>query len=333
MSPVVSPVSSVVSGSRDPSLRTFKIEDVGSLVVGESQVMRDLFARIEKVSQTKSNVLIRGESGTGKELVARCLHTMSGRFREPFIAVNCAAIPENLLESELFGHVRGSFTGAIADKKGLFEEADKGTLFLDEVGDLSPSLQAKLLRVLQDRVIRAVGGHKYHRVDVRILAATHRDLKSMVLSGDFREDLYYRINVVTLFIPPLRERKADIPPLANRFLRKLCSENDIPTRSFSAEALMILMSYHWPGNVRELENLIERVLVFCEDSTIQARDVLEHLQSEGGPAPQNIYADRPSLQKLEERYIQLILDESDGAKEKAARKLGISRRTLHRKLK
>jgi two-component system, NtrC family, nitrogen regulation response regulator NtrX len=242
-------------------------------IVGKTPVMRALMDKIEKVATTPARVLITGENGTGKELVARALHRMSPRANKPFVEVNCAAIPGELIESELFGHIRGSFTGAVADRAGKFEQAHKGTLFLDEIGDMSLAAQAKVLRVLQDNVITRIGGAKPISVDVRVIAATNKTLENEIAAGKFREDLYYRLNVVPIHVPPLRERREDIPTLAQYFAATLSAREGIPPRSFTPDALERLSALDWPGNVRELRNTVERLLILAPDNQISARDI------------------------------------------------------------
>jgi two-component system nitrogen regulation response regulator NtrX len=242
-------------------------------IVGKTPVMRLLMEKIEKVAATPARVLITGENGTGKELVARALHRMSPRAGKPFVEVNCAAIPGELIESELFGHMKGSFTGAISDRAGKFEQANKGTLFLDEIGDMSLAAQAKVLRVLQDNVITRIGGAKPISVDVRVIAATNKTLESEIAAGKFREDLYYRLNVVPIHVPPIRERREDIPTLAQYFVATLSAREGIPPRTFTADALERLTALDWPGNVRELRNTVERLLILAPDSQISARDI------------------------------------------------------------
>jgi two-component system nitrogen regulation response regulator NtrX len=241
--------------------------------VGKTPVMRSLMEKIEKVATTPARVLITGENGTGKELVARALHRMSPRTGKPFVEVNCAAIPGELIESELFGHMKGSFTGAIADRAGKFEQANKGTLFLDEIGDMSLAAQAKVLRVLQDNVITRIGGSKPISVDVRVIAATNKNLESEIAAGKFREDLYYRLNVVPIHVPSLRERREDIPMLAQYFAATLSAREGIPPRTFTPDALERLTSLEWPGNVRELRNTVERLLILAPDSQISSKDI------------------------------------------------------------
>jgi len=242
-------------------------------IVGKTPVMRALMEKVEKVASTPARVLITGENGTGKELVARALHRMSPRANKPFVEVNCAAIPGELIESELFGHMKGSFTGAISDRAGKFESANKGTLFLDEIGDMSLAAQAKVLRVLQDNVITRIGSSKPISVDVRVIAATNKNLEAEIAGGKFREDLYYRLNVVPIHVPPIRERREDIPLLAQYFAATLSAREGIPPRTLTTDALERLQSLDWPGNVRELRNTVERLLILAPDAQISARDI------------------------------------------------------------
>lgn len=307
--------------------KTFTLDSI----VGKSPAITALFDVIKLVSGASANVLVTGESGSGKELVARAIHNSGPRKNHAFVPLNCTAIPENLLESELFGHVKGAFTGALSDKKGLFEEADKGTLFLDEIGDLSLALQAKLLRVLQDKQIRPVGGNQLKNVDVRVIAATHRDLKIMVKDGNFREDLFYRLNVVPIRVPPLRERRADIPLLVESFIAKFGHQNGSKMKGISADAMSVLMAHPWPGNVRELENVIERAIVLSPGDQIERTMVMDSALDEAKNNVERLHSDRPSLEKLEERYIKLVLAEVNQSKDEAAKILGVSRRTLYRK--
>ncbi len=300
-------------------------------IIGKSPAITSVFELIKVVAPASANVLINGESGSGKELVARALHNAGPRKNKHFIPINCTAMPEQLLESELFGHVKGSFTGAIADKKGLFEEANGGTLFLDEIGDMSLQLQAKILRVLQDKQIRPVGGNSMKTVDVRIIAATHRDLKIMVKDGKFREDLFYRLNVVPLRVPPLRERTEDIPLLVESFIKKFALRNESKVRSVAPEAMSLLMAHPWPGNVRELENVIERAIVLSPGEIIEKKVILGSALEEAQQNIEQLHADRPTLDKLEERYIKMVMSEVNNKKDDAAQILGISRRTLYRK--
>lgn len=307
--------------------KNFSLESI----VGKSAAITAVFELVKVVASASANVLISGESGSGKELVARALHTGGPRKNKAFIPLNCTALPEQLLESELFGHVKGSFTGAISDKKGLFEEANGGTLFLDEIGDMSLQLQAKLLRVLQDKQIRAVGGNTLKNIDARIVAATHRDLKIMVKDGKFREDLYYRLNVVPIRVPPLRERTEDIPLLVDSFIKKYSLRNNSKVEGVTPEAMSILMAHPWPGNVRELENVIERAIVLSPGTMIEKSVILGSALEEAQQNIVQLHADWPTLEKLEERYIKLIMGEAHNKKEEAAQILGVSRRTLYRK--
>ncbi len=300
-------------------------------VIGKSNGMKAVFDLVARVSHATANVFITGESGTGKEMVARAIHQSGPRAQKPFVAINCTAIPETLLESELFGHAKGSFTGAIQRKRGLFEEADGGTLFLDEIGDMNVVLQSKLLRVIQERKVRAVGDNIAHDVDVRIIAATHKDLRTAMKEGRFREDLYYRLSVIPIVIPALRNRKEDIPLLAEHFLKKYAATNNLRVKGFTKRAVAKLMSLKWEGNVRELENVIERAVVLCTETLIDEKDIpsSETASAEGFFATST--DDSPTITQLEERYIRLILEKTAGRKDKAAQILGINRRTLYRK--
>jgi len=300
-------------------------------LIGKSHQMRKVFDLMRKVADTRANVLICGESGTGKELVARGIHDLGSRGAAPFIALNCSAIPESLLESELFGHVRGSFTGAIQNKRGLFEEAEGGTLFLDEIGDMPVQLQAKLLRVIQERKVRPVGGNVARKVDVRLISATHLDLRQAIRRNQFREDLFYRLCVIPIQLSALRERREDIPLLAEHFLTRFRAENGSEVREFSRGAMRILMAHDWEGNVRELENLIERATVLCSGTRITEAD----LPAMNSPDPERLLqravSEGCTLAELEDRYIRMVLLHVAGHKEKAAHILGINRRTLYRK--
>lgn len=301
-------------------------------MIGKSVAMRNVFDLIERVAPTKATVLIQGESGTGKEMVARALHQMSPRSAKPFVAINCAAIPENLLESELFGHARGAFTGATGAKRGLFLEASGGTLFLDEIGDMPVTLQAKLLRVLQEQKIRPVGENSLLEIDVRVICATHRDLKQMVQSESFREDLYYRLSVIPIHVPSLTERKEDILLLADYFLKKHAAINQINVKGFKQNAVTLLTQYHWPGNVRELENLVERGVILAQEAYIDAKDIELRSPSETFEKDyQEAIKQCITLEELEKKYIDFVLQKVGGKKEKAAQILGINRRTLYRK--
>jgi len=302
-------------------------------LLGQSPAMQAVLAKAARVAVTDSTVLITGESGTGKELVARALHARSLRANKPFVSVNCAAFPEQLLESELFGHIKGAFTGAVASRKGLLEEAHAGTFFFDEVGDTPPGIQAKLLRVLEDRVIRRLGDNRPIRVDVRILAATNRDLTTAIREKAFREDLYYRLNVVALHLPPLRSRRGDIPLLAHHFLGVASRRSAKPVQGFSPEALALLQAYDFPGNIRELENAVEQAVAFTTGPLIRPEELPEALRS--GSRPQGD-GSRPAPGTLEEMERELILRrirELNGNLSLAARALGIGRTTLWRKMK
>lgn len=307
--------------------KTFSLESI----IGKSPAMLEVFDTVKRVANASATVLIRGESGCGKELVARAIHHSGSRKSKPFIAVNCTAIPEGLMESELFGHVKGSFTGAHADKKGLFEEANGGTLFLDEIGDLSLTLQAKLLRVLQDKTIRPVGSTENKEIDVRIVAATHRDLKVMVSDEKFREDLFYRLNVLPVNVPALRDRTEDIPLLVESFIAKFAAQNHSKVKGITGEAVAALLAHPWPGNVRELENLIERAVVLCPDDMIDKKDIMGSVIQEAKDKIEQLFSDTPTLEQIEERYIKIILGRMNNQKDKAAKALGINRRTLYRK--
>jgi len=306
-------------------------------ILGKSAAMKSVFDLVHRVAQSTANVLIHGESGTGKEMVARAIHDLGPRAGKPFVAINCTAIPETLLESELFGHAKGSFTGAAGRKRGLIEEANGGTLFLDEIGDMSPPLQAKLLRVLQERKIRPVGDNNFYEVDVRVVAATHKDLKAGIREGAFREDLYYRLSVIPIQLPALRDRNDDIPILAEHFLKKYAASNTTANdgqprvRGFTKVAMSKLMRLRWPGNVRELENVIERAVVLCQGSVIDEKDIPDPDIGDAEGNFKGSTADFPTLTQLEERYIRLVLQKTAGRKDKAAQLLGINRRTLYRK--
>lgn len=311
---------------RQELITKYKLENV----VGRSPQMLQLYKTIARVAESRSTVLIVGESGTGKELVARAIHFNSARAPKPFVAVDCGSLAETLLESELFGHVRGAFTGAITSKKGLFEEADDGTCFLDEVGDISLSMQSKLLRVLQEHEIKRVGGRETIKIDVRIVAATNKNLEELVEEGKFREDLFYRLNVVSFQLPPLRERAEDIPLLADHFLRKYAVENNKPISRISPEAMDNLIRYRWPGNVRELENVIERAVALSQHTVILPEDLPRRLREEPSRAYISTLPSQIPLSELEKLYIQKVLEETGGNKKKAADILGIDRRTLYR---
>jgi DNA-binding NtrC family response regulator len=301
--------------------------------IGQSEEIVTLKKLAMKVAKTDSTVLIRGESGTGKDLIARAIHTCSDRATGPFITINCAALPETLLESELFGYRKGAFTGAIKDKDGLFKVADGGTLFLDEVGNTSPAIQVKLLRVLEDKTITPVGDTKPIEVDVRLISATNADLEEDVKVGRFRSDLFYRLNVIPLYIPPLRERTEDIALLVSHFVNKYCQRNGTDLKILTGEAMEALHKYDWPGNVRELENSIERAVLLSRQEKIDATDFPGKLL-EG--TPKRIITDKPpetpTLESIEKAYIYYIMKQTRGKKTKAAKLLGIDNSTLYRKL-
>jgi two-component system, NtrC family, nitrogen regulation response regulator NtrX len=316
-------------------------------MVGKSAGMGAMFAQISKVAPTRTRVLITGESGTGKELIARAVHRESPLRDKPFVKVNCAAIPPELIESELFGHERGAFTGASQRKKGLFEQADGGTIFLDEIGDMSLSAQAKVLRVLQSGEFTRVGGEQTLHVEVRVLAATHRDLQAGVASGHFREDLYFRLNVVPLKAPPLREREEDVPLLARSFVEQICKENGLRTKPISDEAIEILSYYPWPGNVRELRNVIERLVILSED-TIGVGDlpeeiVAEAMRPQASPPPNIVGLELPAEARalplrefrdlMEKQYIKAKLEDNAWNISRTATQLGIERTNLHKKMR
>jgi len=305
-------------------------------IVGNSNRMMDVLSMVSKVAKTDSTVLINGESGTGKELIAKATHLNSRRKNRSFITINCGALPENLQESELFGHVRGAFTGAIKDKRGLFQEANGGTLFLDEIGETALSTQVKLLRFLQDGEIRRVGENEPLYVDVRMIAATNKDLKKLIEEGRFREDLYYRLNVIPIDLPPLRERRDDIPLLANHFLSVYAERTKKNNPSLSPEAMKFLMNYDWPGNVRELENAIERALILAAKNVILPEDLPSGvLESEPrtGKEPETLLGVDQTLEDLEKKHILMTLDKYVWNQKKASEILGISTTTLWRKLK
>jgi len=312
----------------------------GSDIIGQSAAVRQLLQDIRQVAPAPTSVLITGESGTGKELVARALHHSGPRRGAALVAVNCATFAENLLESELFGHERGAFTGAVERKRGLLEMADGGTLFLDEIGEMPLPLQPKLLRLLQEKRFRRVGGNAEIECDVRVVAATNRDLKTLIESGQFRDDLYYRLNVVTLNVPPLRERLEDIPLLALFFLQLYARELGRPVREFAGETLQLLQQYNWPGNVRELQNIIERGVLFCSGSQFTPTELPLSLQGAAADSPKH-RKNTPELEKplpellenVESELIQRAMVQARGVQAQAARLLGISRSNLQYKLR
>ncbi|MBC7691283.1 MAG: sigma 54-interacting transcriptional regulator [Methylotenera sp.] len=302
-------------------------------MIGKSKPMQDLYGMLDKIKNSESTVLVQGENGTGKELIAKAIHYNSPRKESQFVTVNCSAFNENLLDSELFGHVRGSFTGAVKDKKGLFEAADKGTLFLDEIGDMSPTMQVKLLRVLQEGTLTPVGGTDQKKVDVRVVAATNKDLKEMVEHGTFREDLYYRINVINLVVPPLRERKEDIPILVEHFLNRGCKEKGVALKSLAKRAIEKIFDYTWPGNIRELENEVERIIVLSgDDARIPAELLSQRIREHGENSKvQGVRVAgklKDALEELEKTMIKEGLRRTNWNKSRLAKELGISRAGL-----
>jgi len=313
----------------------------GKQLLGESPATKHLMEEIKRVAPYKTNVLIMGESGTGKELVARTIHGLGPRRDRPWVAINCSAIPHNLMESELFGYVKGAFTGAAQSRLGRLEQAQGGTLFLDEIGDLDPALQTKLLRVIQEREFSPLGSDQVRKVDVRIMAATNRDLKEMVREGKFREDLFYRLDVYSILVPALRERREDIPLLAKAFLHELAAETDKPVQQISPEAFEVLARYNWPGNIRELHNAIERSLLSCRGDTIEARDLpYAILRGSGAEPSADSSLDKMGsadldtwLESVERRAILQALEQSGGVQAQAARRLGISERSLWHRIK
>lgn len=309
-----------------------QIDSLKNLIIGTSRSMKSLFDKILKVAPTDSTVLITGESGTGKELVARAIHAYSSRKNKEFVAVDCSSLVENLLESELFGHVKGSFTGAFQTKHGLLELANNGTFFFDEVSNLSPKIQAKLLRVIQEREFMKVGDQKKIKLDIRIISASNKDLQQAIKQGLFREDLYYRLSVVPIRLPPLRKRKKDIPLLINHFLDKHSRKVRRSVPKISPEAMEVLIEYNWPGNVRELEHSIERILILEDTDLIKTRDLPSFISQRQGEF-QMFFEDVLSLQELEKRYIRFILRKTKGKKMEAADILGMNRKTLGMKIK
>ncbi len=324
-------------------------KDTTSGIVGSSKVMQEVFKTVAKVARSSITVLITGESGTGKEIIARAIHRYSDRKNKPFVAVNCAALPANLLEAELFGYEKGAFTGAVSSKKGLFEQANGGTIFLDEIGELPLSLQAKLLRILQEKEVRPIGSERSKKIDVRVIAATNRNLEEEVKKGTFREDLYFRLNIVKIKLPPLRERKEDIVPLAHHFIKRFSKEFKLSPKELSADAVEFLLSYHFPGNVRELENMILRAMILSPSNLITAEDL-----------KRQAYQEPPSLESLirefvfrvfsveqkeennlyeivvkaaEKAVISEVLKRCNFNQVKAAKLLGIHRNTLRKKIK
>jgi two-component system response regulator AtoC len=321
---------------RQQLTETYRFENI----VGRSRQMMQVFDLIKKVAASEANILILGESGTGKELIARCIHANSPRAARAFVPVDCASLPEHLLESELFGHEKGAFTGAVAMRRGLFEEADSGTSFLDEVGDIPLPLQSKLLRVLQERQVRRVGGNRFLDVDVRLISATHQDLAQMVEGGRFREDLYYRLNVIPLPLPPLRDRPGDIPLLAYHFLRRYAAQSGKAVQGIAPAALELLEAYPWPGNVRELQNVLERAVVLAEGETVTASELPATLRLPQ-KAPTAAVSDHLTLKKakqhwvesFEREYLIALLKKHQGNISQAAKTAGVDRKTVHRLIK
>jgi DNA-binding NtrC family response regulator len=305
-------------------------------IIGRSEAMQEIFATIERVAPTRATVLLAGESGVGKDLIARAIHFHSPRRDRPLVKINCSALPENLMESELFGYEKGAFTGAVGSKPGKFEQADTGTVFLDEIGDVPAAIQVKLLRILQEREFERLGSNVTRHIDVRVIAATNQDLRAALEQGTFREDLYYRLNVVPMNIPPLRERKQDIPFLANHFLRKLAPDSGHAVEGISDAAMEKLVGYHWPGNVRELENVIERALILCRSSQLEADDIKLEMAPRSRPSndsnQHHFLPDGMTLDQYEQELIREALRRADGNKSQAARLLGLTRNALRYRL-
>ena len=302
-------------------------------IIGHSDAMREIFATVTRVAPTRATVLLCGESGVGKDLIARAIHHHSPRDSRPFVKINCTALPENLMESELFGYEKGAFTGANTSKPGKFEQADTGTVFLDEIGDVPASVQVKLLRILQEREFERLGSNKTRHIDVRVLAATNVDLRAALEQGNFREDLYYRLNVLPINIPPLRERKEDIPFLAGFFVKKLSKDLDSPVQSISDAAIQRLLEYHWPGNVRELENVLERSMVLANGPVLEVGDVkLDTAPAGRTVVTGNFLPEGMTLDQYEQQIIREALQRSNGNKSQAARLLGLTRNALRYRL-
>ena len=302
-------------------------------IIGRSAAMQEIFATIERVAPTRATVLLCGESGTGKDLIARAIHYHSPRRDRPFVKINCSALPENLMEAELFGFEKGAFTGAVTSKPGKFEQADTGTVFLDEIGDVPPSVQVKLLRVLQEREFERLGSNKTRQIDVRVIAATNQDLRAALEQGTFREDLYYRLNVVPINLPPLRERREDIPFLAEHFVRKLAPMLGSRVEGITEAAIQKLMAYHWPGNVRELENVIERSIVLAKGTVLDADDIkLDTAPRARPPAEGFFLPEGMTLEEFEQAIIREALRRAGGNKSQAARMLGLTRNALRYRL-
>ena len=304
-----------------------------SEIVAKSTVMKEVLSMVDRISKTDANVLITGESGTGKEMLARLIHKKSHRSGSPFVTVDCAAIPENLLESELFGYEKGAFTGANTSKEGLFEVANGGTVFLDEVTELPFMMQSKLLRAIQERKIRRLGSNTYTSLNVRILSATNRNLRECVKEGQFREDLFYRLNVINIHLPPLRERREDIPVLSLHFLRRFSAIYDKPVKGISAEVMELLELYPWPGNVRELQNLIERAVILCNSENLILNDLPKEYILSDQPNSSEIKTYKKAKEEFEKKYLTGLLQKTAGNITKAAQIAGVNRRTLHRLIK
>lgn len=313
------------------------------IMIGSSPQMIQIWKMVGKIADADASVLIQGASGTGKELLARAIYNNSRRCDKPFLAVNCAALPETLLESELFGHVKGSFSGAIATKQGLFEAAHQGTLFLDEIGNLSMETQGKLLRVLETKHVKKVGDTTEREINIRLISATNRDLSEMVREGEFREDLYYRLNVVPIYLPPLRDRTGDVPLLATVFLERFCKKNQVGVKGFSPEAMTLMESYSWPGNVRELRNIVERLAILCDHDRIEPRHLPEEIRrvqvraASGVPLPRSWEEFKrlkqqvrdSAVQQLERRFLLDVLERCESNVSRAAEEIGIQRTNLH----
>ncbi len=302
-------------------------------IVGRSSAMQEIFAIVARVAPTRATVLLAGESGTGKDLIARAIHHHSPRRDRPFVKINCTTIPEHLMESELFGYEKGAFTGATSAKPGKFEQADTGTVFLDEIGDVPPAIQVKLLRVLQEREFERLGSNRTRQIDVRVIAATNADLRAALEEGAFREDLYYRLNVMPINLPSLRARKEDIPYLVEHFLAKYAGEDGHHVRSITDDAMRVLMNHHWPGNVRELENVIERSLLLCSGDRLDAADIrLDAARGQPEPGARSFLPDGMTLAEYEQALIREALERAEGNKSRAARLLGLTRNALRYRL-
>jgi len=301
-------------------------------IIGESSVMKEIFDVVQQVAPTRATVLVLGESGTGKELIAKAVHQLSPRAKQPFVTVHCAALAPTLLESELFGHERGAFTGAHERRIGRFELAQGGTLFLDEIGEIDATVQVKLLRFLGERTFERVGSNKTLTADVRLVAATNKNLEALVKEGKFREDLFFRLRVVEIDLPPLRERSGDIPLLAQSFIREFAKENSKPVNDFTADALEALMKFHWPGNVRELRTAVEHAVVLSKGERITLHDLPQSVRHGGAVEPKILVGKDLTVKDAEKQLIVRALKETDGNRTHAAKKIGMSRRTFHRKL-